>query len=92
MVRKPRTRHRHVILDVCSARRSAAGSSTAEGEILQQVVGKADVAWAGVKGYRLARKTRWGDLWPSFFQDQAIVVSARDAGVLKHGERSRGQA
>ena len=82
VVRKPRTRHRHVILDVCAAKRTAAGQLPSEGQLLQQVVGKADIAWAGAKGYRIARKARWGDLWPTFFQDQAIVVAEKEPGSL----------
>ena len=77
VVRKPRTRHWHVILDVCAAKRTAAGHVSGEGQLLQQVVGKADIAWAGAKGYRIARKARWGDLWPTFFQDRAIVVTQK---------------
>ena len=80
VVRKPRTRHRHVILDVCAAKRTGSGQSSTEGQLLQQVVGKADIAWAGAKGYRIARKTRWGDLWPTCFQDQAIIVTGREPG------------
>ena len=80
VVRKPRTRHRHVILDVCAAKRTGSGQSSAEGQLLQQVVGKADIAWAGAKGYRIARKARWGDLWPTCFQDQAITVTGRGPG------------
>ena len=83
VVRKPRTRHRHVVVDVCAAKRTGNVQARDEGQLLQQVVGKADVSWAGTRGYRLARKTRWGDLWPTFFQDHAIVVSRREPEVAK---------
>ncbi len=89
VVRKPRTRHRHVILDVCAAKRTPGGQVAGEGQLLQQVVGKADIAWAGPKGYRIARKTRWGDLWPTFFQDQAIVVHQREPANIQKVPKSK---
>ena len=96
IVRPPRKRSGHVVLDLCTAaRRTAAPDGDAasgggagpelgsgsgpglagRGELVQQVVAAADKrAWLGPAGYRLARKARWGDLWPRWYEDRAITV------------------
>jgi len=56
LIRPPRKKTRHVLLDVCSAGGPGAGKRG-----LQQVV----VSKQGEGPlYRFARKLRWGDLWP----------------------------
>jgi len=95
IVRPPRKRSGHVVLDLCTAARRAPpdGDATSgggaapelgsgsglglagRGELVQQVVAAADKrAWLGPAGYRLARKARWGDLWPRWYEDRAITV------------------
>jgi len=96
IVRPPRKRSGHVVLDLCTAaRRTAAPDGDAasgggagpelgsgsgpglagRGKLVQQVVAAADKrAWLGPAGYRLARKARWGDLWPRWYEDRAITV------------------
>lgn len=87
IIRAPRKRGRHVVLDLCSAGSEVQGSEMkgnelagagadgvwGGGRLVKQVVAKADrKGWLGSAGYRLARKCRWGDLWPLSYQDQAI--------------------
>ena len=39
-----------------------------EGALVRQVVASSDKrTWLGPAGYRLARKARWGDLWPTHY-------------------------
>ena len=39
-----------------------------EGALVRQVVASSDKqTWLGPAGYRLARKARWGDLWPAHY-------------------------
>ncbi|KAK9843454.1 hypothetical protein WJX81_003461 [Elliptochloris bilobata] len=88
IVRPPRKRSRHVILDLCTAARPAHGSGgehtdvrPERGELVQQVVAAADKrAWLGPAGYRLARKARWGDLWPRWYEERAITVKGSRDG------------
>jgi ribosomal protein RSM22 (predicted rRNA methylase) len=59
LYRPPRKKAGHVVLDVCSP----AGGAEAKPRLQQQVVtGRSHRL--GVPLYRLARKMRWGDLWP----------------------------
>jgi hypothetical protein len=66
--RVPRRKTRHVIIDVC-CRMEDAPDGTQRGALVQQVVSKGDRRMLGPAGYRIARKARWGDLWPKFIQD-----------------------
>lgn len=56
MVRKPLKKSGHVIIDLCSA----------EGELTRHIVARSNACQNGVgkSGYRAARKSKWGDLWP----------------------------
>jgi ribosomal protein RSM22 (predicted rRNA methylase) len=64
MCRPPRKKAGHVVLDVCSP-----GSSVnAKPHLEQQVVTRRSHR-LGIPLYRLARKMRWGDLWPSAERD-----------------------
>jgi ribosomal protein RSM22 (predicted rRNA methylase) len=56
MVRPPMKRKGHVILDLC----------TADGELSRHIVAKSHARETAVGrgGYKHARKSRWGDLWP----------------------------
>ena len=79
IVRVPRKKGKHVLLDVCTAC-GPDSAPASQGALLQQVVAAADRRrWLGPAGYRLARKSRWGDLWPAFYQKHAI----------NHRERSK---
>ena len=79
IVRVPRKKGKHVLLDVCTAC-GPDSAPASQGALLQQVVAAADRRrWLGPAGYRLARKSRWGDLWPAYYQKHAI----------NHKERSK---
>lgn len=71
LLRPPRKRSGHIILDVCSAH-DAGGRymGGTEGALLRQIVskGKAVKATGGTAAVRMARKARWGDLWPADYQ------------------------
>ena len=58
-----------MVLDLCS-RQPGDETATQRGVLVKQVVSKADSQRMGVPGYRLARKSRWGDLWPAPFLEQ----------------------
>lgn len=82
VVRTPRKRKGHVVLDLCSAvpavpERAGMGGDSGSGEgqapqgvLLRQVVSKAAARReaGGTAAYRLARRLRWGDLWPHHYQ------------------------
>ena len=82
IIRNPRKRGKHIIIDVCSASRHAANAEvvdTSQGHLVRQVVATNDKrTWLGPGGYRLARKSRWGDLWPKYYQDYALTHSTSD--------------
>lgn len=49
-----------------------------EGVLVRQVVASSDKrAWLGPAGYRLARKARWGDLWPTHYANRALAFVTR---------------
>jgi ribosomal protein RSM22 (predicted rRNA methylase) len=86
IVRPPRRHAKHVVIDLCSARATppnmpnqSGGApdvdrSPSGGILLQQTISGADKkGWLGPAGYRLARKVRWGDLWPAYLQDRALT-------------------
>lgn len=77
IIRPPRKRGKHIIVDVCSSREHATDADavdTSHGHLVRQVVATTDKkTWLGPGGYRLARKTRWGDLWPKYYQDYALT-------------------
>ncbi|DBA84954.1 TPA: hypothetical protein ACH3X2_005695 [Trebouxia sp. C0005] len=75
IIRTPRKRGKHIILDVCSPQmHSSEAVDTSHGHLVRQVVATTDKkTWLGPGGYRLARKSRWGDLWPKFYQDYALT-------------------
>ena len=70
LLRHVRKRRKHVVLDLCSAAWAPFGEvDQRQGRLVRQVVRKRDKeATLGPAGYRLARKARWGDLWPMFYQ------------------------
>ncbi|KAK9817094.1 hypothetical protein WJX72_009470 [[Myrmecia] bisecta] len=73
IIRTPRKRGRHVMIDVCAAHDDDSGTG-AQGVLLNQIVGRADrQTWLGPRGYRFARASRWGDLWPTHYQERAIT-------------------
>ena len=82
IIRNPRKRGKHIIIDVCSPSRHATNAEvvdTSHGHLVRQVVATNDKrTWLGAGGYRLARKTRWGDLWPKYYQDYALTQSTSD--------------
>lgn len=59
VVRPPRKKSGHVVLDLCSA----GSSASAKPRLQQHIVSRASHR-LGIPLYRLARKLRWGDLWP----------------------------
>ena len=45
-----------------------------EGILVRQVLAAADrKTWLGPAGYALARSSKWGDLWPSYYINRAII-------------------
>ena len=54
VVRPPRKRSGHVVLDLC----------TPSGMLQRRVVAASHAGLLGPGSYRLARKARWGDAWP----------------------------
>jgi ribosomal protein RSM22 (predicted rRNA methylase) len=54
LVRAPRKRSGHVVLDLC----------TPSGSLQRRVVGASHASLLGPGSYRMARKSRWGDTWP----------------------------
>jgi hypothetical protein len=64
LVRRPLKRGRHVVLDLCVA---APGGRS--GDLERHIVAHSDRLrpWLGPAAYRLARHSRWGDLWPSVY-------------------------
>lgn len=85
VIRSPRKRSGHVVLDICSALPvdgvgqaadgeagavAAGGSLPQKGVLLRQVVSRAAAQRqaGGTAPYRLARRLRWGDLWPTHYQ------------------------
>jgi hypothetical protein len=83
VIRTPRKRSGHVVLDFCSAApaQQAGGEGAGgvegqphrqEGVLLRQVISKAASRReaGGTAAYRLARRMRWGDLWPRHYQER----------------------
>lgn len=56
VIRSPKKRKGHVVVELCTAR----------GEIERAVIAKSHGSDQGIgrEGYKFARKLRWGDLWP----------------------------
>lgn len=77
IIRTPRKRGKHIIVDVCSAQQgenASSGLDASEGHLVRQIIATTDKrTWLGPAGYRLVRKSRWGDLWPKFYQDYALT-------------------
>ena len=77
IIRMPRKRGKHIIVDVCSAQQNqdaSSGVDTSEGHLVRQIIATTDKrTWLGAGGYRLVRKSRWGDLWPKYYQDYALT-------------------
>ena len=73
LVRPPIKRSRHVILDMCSA----------NGELDRHIVARSS-AWeggVGKQGYKAARKSKWGDLWP--YRDPRKLHETKDASAVE---------
>ena len=73
LVRPPIKRSRHVILDMCSA----------NGELDRHIVARSN-AWeggVGKQGYKAARKSKWGDLWP--YRDPRKLHETKDASAVE---------
>lgn len=75
VIRTPRKRSGHVVLDLCSAAPPMEGHQQAcqgqlGGFLVRQVVSRAAArrGAGGTAAYRLARSLRWGDLWPLDYQ------------------------
>lgn len=72
MLRAPRKRPGHVVLDVCSAMdekgRYLGGK---EGVLLRQIVSRSHSLHVvgGSEPYKMAKSSRWGDMWPAFYQN-----------------------
>ena len=67
IIRQPRKRAKHVLVDFCTAH------GHKQGRLARQAVGAIDRrTWLGPAGYRMVRKSRWGDLWPHYHQQHAI--------------------
>lgn len=63
-IRRPLKRGRHVVLDLC-----VGSPDGAQGQLERHIVARSDRhrPWLGPAAYRLARRTHWGDLWPSVY-------------------------
>lgn len=69
LCRPPRKRGGHVVLDLCSAGQTEGAVDHGRGVLLRQVLTRGErEGLIGPMGYRLARKARWGDLWPLSYQ------------------------
>ncbi|KDD74790.1 mitochondrial small ribosomal subunit Rsm22, partial [Helicosporidium sp. ATCC 50920] len=68
VLRPPVRRTRHVILDLCSADPSAPDGS--RGRLWRQIVSRRKTLSVldDKTAYRMARKLRWGDLWPAYYE------------------------
>ena len=59
-----------------------------EGVLMQQVIASADKkGWLGPAGYRLARKARWGDLWPTYYANRAITPRVTQSRTGAAGDK-----
>jgi hypothetical protein len=69
LIRPPRKRGGHVILDVCAANSGSEGPQVATGGQLERhVVARSDTKkWMGRAAYLMVQTANWGDLWPSFY-------------------------
>ena len=89
IIRAPRKRGKHILIDICSPREHVTNPDavdTSHGHLVRQVVATTDKKlWLGPGGYRLARKSRWGDLWPKYYQDYALTLD------LTHTQRPTGE-
>ena len=73
LVRPPIKRSRHVILDMCSA----------DGVLDRHIVARSH-SWegsVGKQGYKAARKSKWGDLWP--YKDPRKLHETKDASAAE---------
>ncbi|GMH39551.1 hypothetical protein BSKO_07449 [Bryopsis sp. KO-2023] len=77
VIRPPRRRSGHVILDVCT---SSCGSQSGplanqKGKLQRHIVARSDMkSFMGRAGFRMAKKSRWGDLWPTYFNRNRKVL------------------
>ena len=67
VTRVPRKQKGHVVFEVCDP----------SGEMRRLTVAKSHARDIGRDGYKLARKLRWGDLWP--FHPSGVVLRPGDA-------------
>lgn len=74
LIRKPIKNGRHVILDVC-----VATPDQKSGQLERHIVAHSDRKrpWMGPAAYRLARRLKWGDLWPSIYHRNHRVQSCK---------------
>ncbi|PRW32889.1 methyltransferase mitochondrial [Chlorella sorokiniana] len=98
VIRSPRKRSGHVVLDICSALPAepdgeaavaaadgaAGGGLPQRGVLLQQVVSRAAARRqaGGTAPYRMARRLRWGDLWPAHYQRSFRATEPTAGGGL----------
>lgn len=66
-----------MVLDLCS-RQPGDVAGTERGVLTKHIVSKGDSRRLGVPGYRLARKSRWGDLWPAPFSPLSRSASFQE--------------
>ena len=85
LLRPPRKRSGHVVLDLCSAidedGRYLGGD---QGVLLRQIVSKGNAVrgTGGVAPFKIARHARWGNLWPIEYQNRIKAFVPPAAGVL----------
>lgn len=72
IVREPRRRGAHVILDICTS--SDEGGTS--GELQRHIVTKGSPKLE----YKYARKLKWGDLWPVKFDEDVEEIPERLRG------------
>ena len=100
IIRPPRRRGGHVVLDLCAPAPEAdtAGNlGLLRGRLERHVVARSDAAkWMGRAAYRMARQLRWGDLWPGAYargNARAQVVPPPAApGLYEADEGEEGDA
>jgi ribosomal protein RSM22 (predicted rRNA methylase) len=83
IIRPPRKRGGHIVLDVCTGRCGGSSSEQSEQQaaIVRHTVARSDAhKWMGSAGYELAKSANWGDLWPAAYdaneKQQVVNVSS----------------
>jgi hypothetical protein len=105
IIRPPRKRGGHVVLDVCApapppgaggaAAAAAAGAAgLLSGRLERHTVARSDASkWMGLAAYRMAKQAAWGDLWPAFYNlnpKRQVVPPPAAPGLYEADEAAEG--